>query len=466
MENSQYGTWAEAFKIHARSHNVLLHILPPTTDMVITPPTTAEEKELWDAVDATVLQWIYMTISLDLLKTIIEPDATAMEAWNRLKDIFPDSETSRAITLGQEFATTRMEDFPIATASYQRLQNLVDQLQDVGAPGDDHCLVSGLTEAYKGVETHICHANPLPKFSQARSSLCLEERELQAMASSSSSGAALITSTQDMHYVNSAQPSPPGQGNKSNKQRKNNSGAGNQRHGAQNRASGTQQRAAAQASMHQQAPQPGHWLCVPAGAHCAAPGWAPPPSPYPTVPCQGAPRPLLAAPYARQTRGILGSHPYSQAYMALMFPPGSYAMTVIESVMHPMSLQQPDPTWYMDTLATLHMTSTKVSDPLPTGSPNPVPHPDSDPSPQHVPFPVHPAPDLHLRSGDGKTQQVGIDCGEIFSPVVKPATIRTVLGLAFLALSQHWPIHQLVFFEDYRDSLNIFPPPVSTAGEY
>ena len=42
--------------------------------------------------------------------------------------------------------------------------------------------------------------------------------------------------------------------------------------------------------------------------------------------------------------------------------------------------------------------------------------------------------------GDGKTQQVGIDCGDTFSLVVKPATIRTVLSLA---LSKAWPIHQL-----------------------
>lgn len=41
---------------------------------------------------------------------------------------------------------------------------------------------------------------------------------------------------------------------------------------------------------------------------------------------------------------------------------------------------------------------------------------------------------------DGRLQQVGIDCGETFSPVVKPATIRTVLSIA---LSQGWAVHQL-----------------------
>ncbi|GJY02963.1 ribonuclease H-like domain-containing protein, partial [Tanacetum coccineum] len=41
---------------------------------------------------------------------------------------------------------------------------------------------------------------------------------------------------------------------------------------------------------------------------------------------------------------------------------------------------------------------------------------------------------------NGHTQQVGIDCDDMFSPVVKPATIRTILSLA---LSRKWHVHQL-----------------------
>ncbi|XP_060201930.1 uncharacterized protein LOC132630364 [Lycium barbarum] len=102
MENVQYATWAELFKIHARSHKVIDHIIPPAKGKE-KPPKTEEEMELWVTLDATVLQLIYATISQDLLHTILEPDTTAMEAWNRLRDIFQDNKHSRAVTLEYDF---------------------------------------------------------------------------------------------------------------------------------------------------------------------------------------------------------------------------------------------------------------------------------------------------------------------------------------------------------------------------
>ncbi|XP_060190356.1 uncharacterized protein LOC132619474 [Lycium barbarum] len=93
-----------------------------------------------------------------------------------------------------------MDDFSNASAYCQRLKSLADQLKNVGAPVTNIRLVlqlvSGLTEAYKGVGTQIRHAKPLPPFTEARSSLVLEERELAAMVSHGS-GSAMIAAVDD-----------------------------------------------------------------------------------------------------------------------------------------------------------------------------------------------------------------------------------------------------------------------------
>lgn len=62
-------------------------------------PKTDDEIEHWWTLDATVLQWIYSAISNDLLNTILEPEATAMETWERLRDIFQDHQNSRVVIL-------------------------------------------------------------------------------------------------------------------------------------------------------------------------------------------------------------------------------------------------------------------------------------------------------------------------------------------------------------------------------
>ncbi|XP_010675552.2 uncharacterized protein LOC104891544 [Beta vulgaris subsp. vulgaris] len=199
MENVQYATWAELFKVHARSHRVLHHILPPKTPSETV--STAAETELWATLDATVLQWIYSTISTDLLHTIIEPDATAMDAWNRLRDIFQDNKNSRAVALEQEFSHLSMEDFSTVSAYCQRIKELSDQLKNVGSPvSNDRLvlqLVFGLTPAYSTVGTLIRQTSPLPLFYQARSMLILEEVGL-AQTNTTGSTTAMVAATNDM----------------------------------------------------------------------------------------------------------------------------------------------------------------------------------------------------------------------------------------------------------------------------
>ncbi|XP_058776938.1 uncharacterized protein LOC131651283 [Vicia villosa] len=104
IEKIQYNTWSELFKIHAQSYEVLNHIIPPSTIVSTSSPSLKEiDPSLWKRLDAIVLQWIYGTISIDLLHTIIEHDSTAQLAWDRLFDIFFDNKTSRALPRARIF---------------------------------------------------------------------------------------------------------------------------------------------------------------------------------------------------------------------------------------------------------------------------------------------------------------------------------------------------------------------------
>ncbi|XP_059292373.1 uncharacterized protein LOC132045813 [Lycium ferocissimum] len=160
MENIQYGTWAELFKIHAKSYRVLHHIIPPESGKEKMPKTDPKRVMVDSRCHASSMDLCYHLS--DLLHTILEPDSTAMEAWNRLRDIFQDNKNSRAVTLEHEFSHTNTEDFPNASAYCQRLKILSDQLKNVDASVSNNRLVlqmvAGLTDAYKGLATGSTNA--------------------------------------------------------------------------------------------------------------------------------------------------------------------------------------------------------------------------------------------------------------------------------------------------------------------
>ncbi|GJW76095.1 hypothetical protein Tco_0137777 [Tanacetum coccineum] len=172
LENGQYLSWSELFKIHCRAYKVIDHIIPPpppatssTPPPKDAPPPKVVDPETWSTLDAIVLQWIYGTISNDLMHTILEPDTTAKKAWSRLKDIFQDNKNSRAVYLEHQFTNNR----------------LVLQL------------IAGLNESYDNVASFIQQSDPLPPFYEARSRLVLEEthKNKQAANASISSGTTL-----------------------------------------------------------------------------------------------------------------------------------------------------------------------------------------------------------------------------------------------------------------------------------
>ncbi|XP_071689261.1 uncharacterized protein [Rutidosis leptorrhynchoides] len=131
IENGQYSSWAELFQIHCVAFDVIEHIIPKddTTQfsssadatVTVTTPTA-----LWLRLDVVVKQWIYSTISNDLLHTILESNTTAAQTWNRLKDIFHDNKNSRALYLHRQFTNIKLDNFPNVSSYCQELKVLCD----------------------------------------------------------------------------------------------------------------------------------------------------------------------------------------------------------------------------------------------------------------------------------------------------------------------------------------------------
>ncbi|XP_071704803.1 uncharacterized protein [Rutidosis leptorrhynchoides] len=81
IKDAEYNSWAHLFKIHCRAYHVIHHILPPPATSEASTVTTSNNNDpLWSSLDVVVLQWIYGTISKELMRTIMEEDQTAAQA--------------------------------------------------------------------------------------------------------------------------------------------------------------------------------------------------------------------------------------------------------------------------------------------------------------------------------------------------------------------------------------------------
>ncbi|XP_074266194.1 uncharacterized protein LOC141588661 [Silene latifolia] len=349
MDNDQYPLWVALFTNHAKSNRVLHHIIAPK--VAPTPPSTNDELEMWETLDATVLQWIYSTVTTELLEIIVEPSSTAMEAWTRLADLFQDNQNSRAVTLEQEFSHIDMADFSSVSTYCQRLKSLADQLKNVGSPVSQNRLVlqlvSSLSPAYHHVGTIIRQANPLPNFFKARSMLALEEAGLAKKEATGPSSSATLFSRSNTDSdnggkgsANSSTNSKGGRGNGGKKKGKSkgNSGNGSTGKGQGNSSVSAPATPSSAATSTQWPGGYGPWQWSP---------WAYPPCPYPSNPWMV--RPGFTP---RPQQGILGPRP-QQSYSADASSP---SQTDIEAAMYTLGLAPPEP-WVMDTGATSHMTA-------------------------------------------------------------------------------------------------------------
>ncbi|XP_074293629.1 uncharacterized protein LOC141620730 [Silene latifolia] len=114
-----YSLWVDLFTLHARGYKVLHHI-----DGTAPPAKSDSLYDSWTEVDAIVLQWIYGTLSDDLLPRVLKRDSTAREAWTRVENIFLNNKGARAASLEHEFVNIKLGKFPNFDSYCQRLKDL------------------------------------------------------------------------------------------------------------------------------------------------------------------------------------------------------------------------------------------------------------------------------------------------------------------------------------------------------
>ncbi|XP_021736556.1 uncharacterized protein LOC110703111 [Chenopodium quinoa] len=174
QEEAQYATWAELFQCQTCAYNLQNHI-----DSKVSRPAGIDD-ETWKRLDAIVKNWIYGTISKDLVQTIIKPGATALELWTRLEEIFHDNKHTWAVYLEEQFANAKLEHYANMSDHCKHIKLLADQLANVDCPVSDRKmvmqLIAGLTEGeYDTVAAIVSQSEPTPSFNKARSMFLLEE---------------------------------------------------------------------------------------------------------------------------------------------------------------------------------------------------------------------------------------------------------------------------------------------------
>ncbi|XP_022023574.1 uncharacterized protein LOC110923826 [Helianthus annuus] len=210
IENGHYTAWSKLFKIHCISYDVYDHLQPKKTTETSSSSDIDKAKDAtssslsWERLDSIVLQWIYGTISTDLLHTILKPNTNAYAIWTALANIFQDNKATRTINLNNKFASTRLEQFPSMMAYCQALKVIYDQLTNVGSPITEEQLVlqllMGLTEAYESTATIIQQTSPLPDFYETRSRLCMAEtRKVNQVRNAAQAAGTALVATSDSH---------------------------------------------------------------------------------------------------------------------------------------------------------------------------------------------------------------------------------------------------------------------------
>jgi hypothetical protein len=171
LDTGVHRKWRTFFRAVVCKYALLDHL----DDAIPSEPTPS-----WYLLDATVVSWIYRSVSLGLLDAVMTPgeDPAAAELWDSINGLFSDHKINRQLMLSAELGDISMGDLSM-TDYLQKLKTLGDSLADLDAPIVDaqmviHCL-NGLPKKYDGAADLISLMVPPLTFGRCCSMLKLQE---------------------------------------------------------------------------------------------------------------------------------------------------------------------------------------------------------------------------------------------------------------------------------------------------
>ncbi|XP_076934660.1 uncharacterized protein LOC143601033 [Bidens hawaiensis] len=298
--------------------------------------------------------WIYGTLSDNLLTRVLENESTAYEAWTRIRNLFLNNKGARAAALEQEFVNLKLASFSSLEAYFLKLKELAEKLKDVESPVTENRLVlqlvRGLPREYDSVGSFI--NQQLPTWESACSMVQLEQHRQHAREPSPPPVVAAAIEQPGNHVA------PPEQ-RRDNQPFVQSHGPTNQRRQGLNtrRPTRTTTGSSSNAANTSAGPSRGNHPPWPAqSSGYWHPYWAPPPPcPYPTQSGWASPWQPNSSPwYPQASRPPTRSGSQPQAHLADLNP---LEPTNLGYAFDAMTMQPPDESWFMDTGATNHLSA-------------------------------------------------------------------------------------------------------------
>ena len=125
LENTSYSQWRRLFDTAFGKFGLRDHVSATATPHFSDPD--------WAMIDECIVNWLYTTVSTDLLDIVMEKDDTALAVWTAIEELFHDNRLTRAVHLESEFHSLMQGDLSV-TEYCSQLKVLAGKLADVGHP--------------------------------------------------------------------------------------------------------------------------------------------------------------------------------------------------------------------------------------------------------------------------------------------------------------------------------------------